>query len=1020
MRALNRERVDPSPLLTARPGTVLWAQMAERIEGVLGHDDTIDRVFPTADPAALTEPGPSPELRIVQMQAPWSDRPARLPLLAWLQVAAGLAARPGRRTVGRSHVERLVVIDPPAGLWPLGGLVASLEHHPRLTVVTPMTRAPAPFEVWFSQSPAMVIQRSLGPDALAGAADMDLGDARRLHASTAGTELIFGHQRGAPADRWCALEAQHRLPEPVPGALVRARAEGRSRFLVERGAVIENRRRIEAHAARANRRSATRELLARVLSRERLVEAWRRSHRNRGAPGVDGVTVDAYAEHWQVNLAALEASVREGRYRPRPYLRLWTPKASGGERAMGIPVVADRVLMGATADVLSTILEPTFSDRSYAYRPGRGARQAVADLVGSPHLSEGWALIADIASYFDNIDHSLLLAMLREHVADDAFVRLVSQWLTNPARDAGQEARPRRGVPQGAPISPVLANLYLTPLDRWMERKGLDYARYADDFVALCENAQQAQAIHDEMEAFLARELRLSVKPTKTAFVAVAEGFDFLGFRFGPDGPTIPQPRLEEARATLDATLALDLPADELLRKVDAYVRGFRAYFDLGNPRTTQALGLLETDRRARLQSWARARRLDEALVADRAERFLVSSIHSPPPGAYEGALDGHADETARVPPEPRPPAPTSLAQVDRRPAAVKSRSKGPQPVAVDAGGHLGIFGFGAAAGLEGERIVLSRKGEVVFEAPLRAFRSVHVDSYGMSLSTPLLEELAARDIPVILSRPGGRAWAVLRPLASKGSADLLSAQLTAHRSPLSITIACALIGAKLANQERLLRYYAKAKVRRTAPEGMRLRESADRISALADDLTTIDSSDVDAARRRVFSVEGRAGASYWSALKDVLGAAFPGRTGRNAVDPINVALNYGYGVLYAATWAAVARAGLDPGVGVLHASTGDRGALVFDLVEPFRVPVVDRVVVGMVSRGKELKLNKDGHLTSATRRKIAQVVGQALQQPAPWGGAARPIGEHLDRHAVALAAWLQGGPPLRALRIRW
>lgn len=1019
VRALQRERIDAAALLTARPGTVLWSQLAERIEGVLGHDDTVDRVFPQADPAALSEPARAAELRIVQMQAPWTDRVARLPMLAWLQVVAAVGARPNRRSDGRAYVERLVVVDPPAGLWPLAELLGGLADRPRLTVVTAVSRPPVPVEAWFGKAPSIIVQRSLGPDVLASVGQFDPRDARRLHAATAGSELLFGHQRGAPPDQWCALEAQRHLPEPVPGALARARSDGRKRFLVERTAVIENRRRIEAHAARANRRGATRDLLARTLARERLTDAWRRTHRNKGAPGIDGVTVEAFAEKWQQHLAALEADVREGRYRPRPYLRLWAPKPSGGERPMGIPVVADRILMGAAADALATVLEPTFSDRSYAYRPNRGARQAVGEIAGSPRLRSGWALIADIASYFDNIDHGLLLAMLREHVADDAFVRLVTAWVTNPARDGGQDTRPKRGVPQGSPISPILANLYLTPLDRWMERKGLDYARYADDFVALCDSAQDAQAISDEMEAFLARELRLSVKPTKTTFVAVADGFDFLGFRLDAGGPTIPAARLDEARATLDATLAQEGSVPDLLRKLDSYVRGFRNYFDLGNARTAQALAALEVDRRTRLDAWARARHLDVALVVDRAERFVSAATPAPPPGAYEEP-GGGKDEDGVTTPVPTPAPPTSLQAVDRKPAAVKERARGPRPVAVDAGGHLGIFGFGAMAGIEGERIVLRRKGEVVFEAPIRSFRSVHIDSYGMAVSTPLLEELASRDVPVVLSRPGGRAWAVLRPLASKGGAEQLRAQLAAHGGALSITVARELIGAKLANQERLLRYYAKARARRTAPEGVRLREAADRIAALAAELPSIDDGDPDAGRRKVFSVEGRAGAVYWTALKDVLGDGFPGRTGRGATDPVNMALNYGYGVLYAATWSAVARAGLDPAVGVLHASTGDRGALVFDLVEPFRVPVVDRAVVGLVSRGKDIKLNREGHLTTTTRRHVAHVVGRALQQATPWGGAARPLAEHIERHAVELAAWLQGGPPLRALRMRW
>ncbi len=171
---------------------------------------------------------------------------------------------------------------------------------------------------------------------------------------------------------------------------------------------------------------------------------------------------------------------------------------------------------------------------------------------------------------------------------------------------------------------------------------------------------------------------------------------------------------------------------------------------------------------------------------------------------------------------------------------------------------------------------------------------------------------------------------------------------------------------------------------------------------------------------KRIFTIEGRGGAAYWEALKVVLGSGFPGRTGRGGSDPINVALNYGYGILYAAGWGAIAKSGLDPGIGMLHASPGDRGSLVFDLVEPFRVAAVDRPVVSFVSRGKIIRLNRDGHLTASARGDLARLVGAALSDPVSWGGCDKPLSEHIRKHASGLAIWLQGGRPLRALRIRW
>lgn len=1020
VRGLRREGMDPSPLLGVRPGSVLWTVLSQRVEQVLGHDDTLDRVFPLADPAPLVEPSTVPELRIVQSQAPWAGRASRYPALLWLHLLAALASRPRRRRDGRSHVERLILIEPPPAAWGSADLLAPLLRAGlRVTVVTADRRASAPPEAWFGRSPAIVIQRSLGPERVASWGYLDDADAKRACSRLTGSHLLFVHQRGAPLERWCGLKVQASLPGVIPGALLAARGEGRRRYLIERTAVVENRRRIESHAYRATRRAASRDLLERSLRLERLTEAWRRAQRNKGAPGVDGVTVAAFAESWQPRLVALQAAVREGRYRPKPYLRLWVEKTSGGQRSMAIPIVADRVLMGAAAGALGSVLEPYFSDRSFAYRPGRSARGAILELMSSRRMATGWALIADIASYFDTIDHRLLLAMLREHVADEGFIRLVSAWITNPVSESGRQVPARRGVPQGAPISPVLSNLCLTPLDRWMEKRGLDYVRYADDFVALCDDATQAQQASQALEAFLARELKLSIKPTKTMFVPMAEGFEFLGFALNTSGAHIPVGRLEEARNEVRRILAFDSPTAATLESLDLYVRGFRNYFDLGTPSITEGLAVLEADRLRLVEAWAGARRLDVGLVRGRTERFMVEALPAPAPGAY--AQEPQEAREGDIPlPVSNAGAPTSLATVDRRPSAVRMRAAVLRPTAVHAAGHLGIFGHGAVASLEQARLVLRRKQEVVFEVPVAALRTVQVDSYGMLLTTPLLEKLAEHDIPVMFARHGARPWAVLRPLTAKGSVELVRAQITAQAEPLAIAVAQELVEAKLANQERLLRYYAKYKRRRTTATGARLREAAGRIRKLASGLREIAADDVEAARRKIFSLEGRAGAIYWSALRQVLGDTFPRREGRGATDPINVALNYGYGILYAATWAAVARAGLDPGIGMLHASPGDRGALVFDLVEPFRVAVVDRPVTGLVSRGRQIKLNTDHHLTVRARQDVATAVGQALDRSVPWGGTVRPLAGHIDLQAHALATWLQGGPALRSLRIRW
>jgi len=911
IHAIEKSGVDAAPLLAARPGSFLWNVLSERVGHVIGHDDTIDRIFPIAHPEQLVEPADQPVLRVLGIKPPWSSRADRYRTLLLLQTITALAVRPPARKDGRSHVGRLVVIDPPRAIWQSLRLLEDfVTSGLRVAVITSEPEPASAPEKWFGCAPAVIVQRTAGWRCLAAWGDLPGESARRICAREHGAGLLYVHQRGAPAGRWCALESKFLMPPARPEALAIARASGRSQYLVERSAVIENRRRLEEHFERSRRRSATSGLLERAIRMDRLVTAWRHTHRNKGNAGTDGVTIDAFSCGWHERLEALQNAVQQGRYHPKPYLRVWADKESGGKRRLSIPSVVDRVLMSSAADVLEGVLEPVFSDRSFAYRPGRSARGAVSEVLAFPGLGEGWTIIADIASYFDTIDHHLLLAKVREHVADETFVRLIESWIANPSLSDGQEDRPRRGVPQGAPISPILANLCLTPLDRWMEERGVQYVRYADDFVAVCATEDQAGRLVASLEKFLGKELSVALKPAKTQFVHVKDGFEFLGFSINDEGARIPAARLDEARRSVADLLAGPGPDPEVLTRLDAYVRGFRNYFDLGLPEMSAQLEALEADRIRQLCAWARARKLEPALATGHTERFwLADALPHPPPGAYaqEPDIDVPPASLPHAPPSPT----TSLQEVDRRTAEVRRRAAASgRPVAVNAGGHLEIFGFGAYAALEEERLVIRRKHELIFEAPVEVLRTIQVDSYGMTISTPLLEKLAELDVPVFFARHGERPWAVVRALASRGSSNLVRAQIEAQSGPVGLDVARELIGAKLCNQQRLLRYYAKYRRRRDAPDGQKLRDSADRIAGIAGELDRLTTEGGDITRTRIFTIEGRGGVAYWDALKVVLGTAFTGRTGRGATDPINVALNYAYGILYAAVWGAIAKSG--------------------------------------------------------------------------------------------------------------
>ena len=274
-------------------------------------------------------------------------------------------------------------------------------------------------------------------------------------------------------------------------------------------------------------------LIDKVGAKKTLEAAWQQVRRNRGAGGIDGVSIERFAASAERILAELESEIKGGRYRPAPVRRCFIPKPGTKEkRSLGIPTVRDRVVQAALRAVLEPIFERKFVATSYGFRPRRSSKDALRRVVELLKQGYVWVVDADIASYFDTIDHGLLMDDVQEDVADGRVLGLIEAFLKDGVMEGGELREPESGTPQGGVISPLLANIYLHPVDVVLHQAGYESVRYGDDIVVLCRSREEAENALDLLRATMAAR-KLTLHPTKTRIAnAQDEGFDFLGYHF--------------------------------------------------------------------------------------------------------------------------------------------------------------------------------------------------------------------------------------------------------------------------------------------------------------------------------------------------------------------------------------------------------------------------------------------------------------------------------------------------------
>jgi len=379
-----------------------------------------------------------------------------------------------------------------------------------------------------------------------------------------------------------------------------------------------------------------------VLDRKNLEDALRRVRANKGAPGIDGLTVEELVPYLQEHWPTIRDQLASGTYGPQPVKRVEIPKPDGGVRKLGVPTALDRFIQQAVLQVLQAYWDPTFSEHSYGFRPQRSAHQAVAAAQG--YLAEGyrWVVDIDLEKFFDRVNHDMLMGRIARRVKDKRVLKLIRAFLNAGVLEDGLVSPTDEGTPQGGPLSPLLSNIVLDDFDRELEQRGLNFARYADDCNIYVRSQRAGERVMQSLTRFLTVKLKLKVNESKSAVARPWER-KFLGFTFTshrePKRRTAPQALVrfrERVRELTRRTRGVSLA--QMVEQLSKYLTGWRGYY--GFCQTASVLRDLDSWIHRRLRAvvwkqWKRGSTRYAELRARKVGRDLAAQTAGSPHGPW-------------------------------------------------------------------------------------------------------------------------------------------------------------------------------------------------------------------------------------------------------------------------------------------------------------------------------------------------------------------------------------------------
>jgi group II intron reverse transcriptase/maturase/CRISPR-associated endonuclease Cas1 len=738
---------------------------------------------------------------------------------------------------------------------------------------------------------------------------------------------------------------------------------------------------------------ATTPLYDRLCEYGTLWQAWKIVKAKNTAGGVDAISVKEFAVNAAQEVERIRNELLSFRYIPEPYRSTNIPKSKGGFRQLGLLCVRDKIVQQAINSIIYPLVDSRLSSACYAYRKGKGAIQAVGQLKRHIHQKSFHNIVScDIKAYFDNIDHDLLFSMLDPLLNDGKMLDMIALSIKMGKVKKGNIWVDReKGVPQGGVISPILSNLYLTALDEAILHHEYGYVRYADDFVILTSNREEAEhsvkIISDRLSA-----LKLSLKAPAEVY-ELSKGFTFLGIDFFHDQIELGSPKKTRIREKLTKEFALAPPGfPNILNKT---LNGYRAFY--AKILLHEQLAFIDEFITSKFQE--KAKDLNISSKNQLLELFGSISFVT---DDFERQRHSLIDQIFTEIRKPKPPSLPETAKL------INKKKKEYQKIESQ-GKELIINSFGVYLGTRDGRVLIRNKERREERISFTNLTHITILTNGVSLSSDLLYHCAKNQVPVSFFTRTGQHYATLHsPFGTDNS--LWNKQMELTELPKGREIAAKIVDAKIRNQSNLMKYFHKYHKHNDSAFANLFQQKVNKFPQFIEQCKTFDLSDKHGYRQKLMGIEAQAAMNYWQLVQELINddSDFAGRERRGAKDLVNGMLNYGYAILYARVWKALLGAKLNPYISYLHMSDTSKPTLVFDFIEMFRQQAVDRVVISILQKKEKMTLGNDGLLDKDTRSKLISNIYERLHRYEKYRGESRRFSDIINIQAFDLANFIR------------